>query len=306
VELSSSVPGLNPIQTIPISGTGIDALRTSGSAVSTGYLADSDDGTLLSFTAYNSSIDSVNANTLLGRGVATLDANGAFSLQTTYTGVSGNEVRGASSVNNTGWFIGDEGGVYTNNSILPSPPGDFRSMKSFGHTVYVLQAGPTVEPVSTISDPSGGTITPLPGLSAASSTNQDFYLISSGSNGSTFDVLYILSASSATEGTVSKYSLVGGSWTANGTYSTNFGGFGLTAAPTANGSGACLYLTTGTGATADNTVMKLVDTAGYNSPIDIISANSVTLYTAPDGMTLKGIALVPAAASSTPTPTPSP
>ena len=307
VELSSAVPGLNPIQTIAISGTGIDALRTSGSAVSSGYLADSDDGTLLCFTAYNSIIDSVNANTLLTRGVATLDPDGAFSLHATYTGISGNETRGATSVDNTHWFIGDEGGVYTNGAIAPSPAGDFRSMKSFGGTVYVFQAGPTVEPVSTISAPSGGTVTPLPGISAASSTNQDFYMISSGGNGSAFDVLYILSASSATNGTISKYSLVSGSWTANGSYSTSFGGFGLTAAPIANGSGACLYLTTGTGATAGNDVMKLVDTAGYNSQIGIETVNNVTLYTAPSGTTLKGIAFVPSTlVGPTPTPTPTP
>src|SRR5205085_10668231 len=181
-------PGANPIQTIPISGTGSNALRTSGSAASTGYLANSDDGTLLSFTGHNSTTGSpTNANTLLPRGVGVLNANAGFALQTTYTVISGNQTRGASTIDNVNWFIGDQAGAYTNGATSPSPTGNFRSMKSFGGTVYVFQAGASLQPVSTVSAPSGGTITPLPGIAAASSTNQDFYLISSGSNGNTFD-----------------------------------------------------------------------------------------------------------------------
>src|SRR5690348_14307290 len=101
-------------------------------------------------------------------------------------------------------------------------------MLSFGVTMYGFQVGNALDPVSTISAPSGGTITPLPGISAAASTNQDFYLVASGANGTTYDVLYILSATNATAGTISKYSLVSGSWSSNGTYTTTFGGFGLT------------------------------------------------------------------------------
>jgi hypothetical protein len=261
--------------------------------LSTGYLATTNDGTLLSFTAHNSTTTSGNANALLPRGVGTLDATGAFALQITYTGISGNQTRGTTSLNNTDWFIGDQAGVYTNGATSPSPSGNFRSIKSFGGTVYVLQQSATATNivVSTVSAPSGGTITGLPGL-ANNSTAQDFYLISSGSNGSAFDVLYVLSASSATAGTISKFSLVSGSWTANGTYTTTFGGFGLMAA--GNGNGASLYLTTGTGATAPNNVIQLSDTAGYNSTINI--TNNVTLYTAPTGTTVKGIAFAPAPA----------
>lgn len=98
VELSSTTPAANPVQTISISGTGVNALRASGSASSTGYLADNNDGTLLCFTAHNSTTTSGNANTILPRGVGTLDGSGAFTLQTTYTGISGNQTRGATSL----------------------------------------------------------------------------------------------------------------------------------------------------------------------------------------------------------------
>jgi hypothetical protein len=138
----------------------------------------------------------------------------------------------------------------------------------------------------------GKTLTGLPGL-ANDSTAVDFCLVSSGSNGSTDDVLYVLENSSATLGAVLKYSLVGGTWSANSVYLTSFGGFGLCAAT--NGGGAALYVTTGNGATAANNVIKLTDTAGYNSGPSISDASNVTLYTAAAGTTIKGIAFAPIA-----------
>ena len=125
-------------------------------------------------------------------------------------------------------------------------------------------------------------------------------MIQSGSNGSTFDVLYVLSASSATAGTIAKYSLVSGSWTANGSYTTSFGGFGLAAANNGSG-GALLYVTTGTGATTANQVIELTDTAGFNTAINITTANNVTLYTGAAGTILKGIAFAPVANTATTT-----
>jgi hypothetical protein len=295
VELSPAAPGTNPIQTIPIGASGPGALRISGAGKSTGYLANSDDGTLLCFTGYNSEDSSGNANALISRGVGTLDQTGGFALETTYTGTANAQTGGATALDNLNWFIADQSGTYTNAANSPSFSGNFCSMKSFGGTVYVFQADPVFQPVLTISAPTGGTLTPLPGISAASVDNQDFYLISSGNNGSLYDILYILTTSADTSGVISKYSLVGGFWTANGTYSTTFGGFGLAVQP--NGNGASLYLTTGTGNMDGNSVIMLTDTAGYNATIDIFAANNVTMYTAPVGSTAKGIAFVPGPSS---------
>src|SRR5262249_25496855 len=114
VEVSPSTPGQTSpgVQSIPINGTtGSTALRTSGSATSTGYLASTNDRTLLSFTGHNNTTTGVNANTLNPRGVGTLDAATNFTLQTTYTGTSGNQTRSATALNNTDWFIGDQGGI---------------------------------------------------------------------------------------------------------------------------------------------------------------------------------------------------
>ncbi|MEI6533873.1 MAG: YDG domain-containing protein, partial [Verrucomicrobiaceae bacterium] len=293
IELSPSVSGQTPSNSIAIDGTTTpNELRFSGSASSTCYLSHTNDGTLLVFTGHNSTSTGVNANTLTAHGVGTFNSAGSFALPTTYTGVNGQQTRSATSVNNTTWFIADQNGLYTNGASSASPAGNFRGAKSFGGTVYVCTASASIPPVGTIAAATGSTFTALPGLANGATTRQDFYLISSGSNGSTYDVLYVLDDTTGTAvGTIFKYSLVSGSWTANGSYTTNFDGFGLAAAK--SGSGAALYATTGSGATAANSVVKVTDTAGYNSTIAVTTANNVTLYTAPAGTTVKGIDFAP-------------
>jgi hypothetical protein len=133
----------------------------------------------------------------------------------------------------------------------------------------------------------------LAGLPNGATTRQDFYLISSGTNGTSFDVLYVLDATSATAGTIFKYSLVAGSWTANGTYTTNFGGFGMAARR--NGTGVDLFVSSGTGATITNKVVRLNDVAGYNTAIAITTANNVDIYTTDAGTIIKGVAFAPIA-----------
>jgi hypothetical protein len=278
------------VNSISIDGSsGSSALRTSGSASTPGYVSDSGDGTLLVFTGHNTTNAAGNVNTNVLRGVGTLDNSGSFVLQTTYAGVSGNQTRGACSLNNSLWYAGDQGGIYTNHSRVLNDA-NVRGVKSFGGAVYVLQQSKTAVVVSTLSA-DGDVLTGLSGLTTNNSA-VDFHLISSGSNGTVFDVLYVLDESSATAGTIEKYSLVGSSWKPSGSYATAFGGFGLCAAK--SGSGAVLYATTGTGATAANSLIELTDTAGYNATISITTGDNVTLYTAAAGTTMKGIAFAPA------------
>ena len=294
VEINAATAGQSAIQTIALPDTtnATDSFRMSGSATSTGYVARSNDGVLLSLTGHNSTNTSSNANTLNPRAVYTIDASGTVVKQTTYTGSSGNQTRGATTLNGTTWFIADQGGLYTNNSTSASPSGNFRAAKSFGGTVFIGQTSSTstVIQVAAVSAASGGTVTGLPGLTNNASF-MDFYLVQSGANGTAYDVLYILSDTSATAGTIAKYSLVSGSWTANGSYTTTFGGFGLAAA--ASGPGAALYVSTGTGATSANSVIKLTDTAGYNAAIGVTTANNVTLYTTGAGTIIKGLDFAP-------------
>ncbi len=278
------------VQTINIPGTGTDAIRVSGSATSTMYASNSNDGSLFCFTGHNSTNTGSNVNTLqTNKAVVTLNNSGTISLATLYNGTGTNQTRGATTLDNTNYFIGDQGGFYTNSSTTPSPSGNIRSVKSFGGTVYAFVSSASLPPVGIISAPSGGTYTALTGLANGNTSRQDFYLISSGSNGSSFDVLYVLDASSATVGTIFKYSLVAGSWTANGSYLTTVGGFGMYAEK--NGANVDIYITTGTGATTANSIRKITDGAGYNTTINVTSAS--TIYTAPSGLIIKGIARAP-------------
>lgn len=285
----------SPTSIFGIDGVGATAIPTrfSGSATSTMYVANSNDGSQLLLTGHASDNSSGNANTILPRRVLRLNANGDVASATTYTGASGQQTRGASTINNTNYFIGDQNGAYTNGSTTASPGGNFRAMKAFGGTTYVGIANASQAMVNTITAPSGGSINALMGI--PNSTNaQDFYLIRSGYNGNTFDVLYTLEASSATAGTIRKFSLVSGTWVANGSFTTDFGGFGLSARK--SGIGADLYVTTGTGATSGNAVRRLVDVGAYNQTISI-TANDI-LFSTPAGSTLKGVAFSPIAANA--------
>ena len=290
VELAPNVAGQTPTNVIAAPG-----MRISGSASSTGYVSHTNDRSLLTFTGVSSQDTAANVNTLNPRVVGTVNAAGTFAIPaTSYQGASGNQTRSASSLDNSTWFFGDQGGFYSNGTAAASPSGNVRGVKAFGGSVYSFVASASLAPVNTISAPTGGTVTPLPGLANGTGNHQDFYLIQSG-NSSAYDVLYILVTSSGTAGSIEKYSLVSGSWTANGAYATDFGGFGLAAQDQgAGGAGAFLYLTTGIGSTNANTARRLTDTAGYNAAISITTADNLILYTAPTGTNLKGIDLVPA------------
>lgn len=160
---------------IPDGASIANGLRFSGSATSTGYLSNSNDGTLLSFMGANSNNTGVNVNTLNPRGVGNFNAGGTYSLPTTYTGTSGNQTRSASTLNNINWFIGDQGGFYSNGTSAASPSGNIRSVKAFGGSVYAFTASASLPPVGIISAATGGTYTGLPGLANGATSRQDFY-----------------------------------------------------------------------------------------------------------------------------------
>lgn len=292
IEIDKTTVGQSAIQIINLPGTGTDAIRVSGSATSTLYAANSNDGSLFCFTGANdgSASTTVNTNTLTNRAVITINSLGAYSIATTYTGTSGNQTRCATTINNTDYYIADQGGVFTNVATTASPVANIRSIKSFGGIVYLSQSSTATSSiqVSTVSATTGGTITGLNGLTNLS-TLTDFYLISSGSNGSSYDILYVVRNTSPTVGAIDKYSLVNGNWTANGSCTTDFGGFGL-AAEYYN-SGALLYISSGNGATTANSVKRLTDAAGYNQTINI--ADNTLLYTSATGTIIKGIAFAP-------------
>jgi hypothetical protein len=301
IEVNSTTAGQTGANAVPIAGTGFTPLRTSGANLNTGYLSNSNYGNLVVFTGSRTPNDITilpNVDTADTKAVGAIDATGTFvltgggDLPASYNGVVGSDTRGATTIDGATYFISDESGLYTNGATAADPAGFFRGIKAFGGVVYVGQnsTDTNIIQVSTISAPTGGALAGLPGLTN-NNAFRDFYLIRSGDNGFTFDVLYVVSNTSATAGTIDKYSLVAGTWVHNGAYTETFGGFGLAAED--EGNGATLYVSTGTGNTTGNSIVKLSDTAGYNQPITITTASNVTLYTAPAGKILKGVAFTP-------------
>jgi hypothetical protein len=125
VEVNSSTSNQSsPVQSIAIPGTTTpaQALRINGSGGTTGYLANTNDGTLLGFAADNAAnstdLAQTSAASILPRAVATLNASGTLTLPASYTGTTGNQCRGATSLDDSAWYIADKGGIYTNSDTL--------------------------------------------------------------------------------------------------------------------------------------------------------------------------------------------
>lgn len=323
----------SPVNIFPISATGTNALRQASSG-STGRLADSDDGSLVCFSAALCGDSTVaDATTVDPRGAGTLNGLGAFTLQATYIGLgdaTANQARSAVSVDNLTWFMGDKGGVYTNgntaaNTYIPysvSNPANVRSLKSFGGTVYVLQEEGGTDPdslvLSILPAPANATSTPIPGAPANGSQSLfplegfpidgavlDFYLLRSGNNGNIYDVAYYIDGTNTTSGVIYKYYYTGQIdpntsqqvWASAGSsWPTPNGGDGLCARTNATG-GVDLFYTTGDGGSPGNSVVMVHDSSAWNQPINLTATNQ--LYTVATQTTLKGIAFAPINTNST-------
>jgi hypothetical protein len=305
VELNPSATQASPVQTIPLppannnsNPTLAQALRINGSGGTTGYLASSNDGTLVDIVDENplsaSDLGQATAASILNRAVVTFNSAANLTFQAYYTGVSGNQARAATSLDNNLWFVADKGGIYTTGAGSPGTAPDsttnMLNARAFGGALYGFSA--TAPGVTSIvsTGSTTGQLNPLPGLSIAGAT--DFYLISSGVNGATYDICYVADGASASSGTITKFSLASsGTWVSSGTYTTTFGGRSIIAA--GNGTGATLYLSGADGGTAGASVYQVTDTAGYNQPISVTTANNVNLYTFTGNNVPKGIAFVP-------------
>jgi len=318
----------SPVNIFPVPATGTNALRQSSSS-STGRLADSDDGTLLCFSAGGCGDSTVaDVTTVDPRGAGTFNSQGDFVLQTTYVGLgdaTANQARSAVSVDDMTWFMGDKGGVYTNNNTpddayIPysvANPANVRSLKSFGGTVYVLQQEGGTDPYSTVLSilpAPAGSPTPIPGAPANGSQSLfplegfptdgfvlDFYLLRSGNNGTIYDTAYYIDGTNSSTGAIFKYYYTGTIdpatqqqvWVSAGnSWPTPNGGDGLCAATNASG-GVDLYYTTGSGGTQGNSVVMVHDSEAWNQPINLTLTN--TLYALPlnSSANLKGVAFAP-------------
>ena len=115
VELLPSAAGqTKPVNITPITATGTNALRLSGSG-SCGHLSLSDDGTFLVFAAFDDNSSATPDETFnLNRAVGTLNYTNAFTKAGQYVSDSygGSQARSACSPDNVDFLIDDKGGLY--------------------------------------------------------------------------------------------------------------------------------------------------------------------------------------------------
>ena len=163
-----------------------------------------------------------------------------------------------------------------------------RQVTIFDGQLYMTDNQPgnaNVEAVGTgVPTTAGQTLTKLPGLPDSSSPAGFFFASLPGGT-----VLYV---ADDTAGNVQKYSLVGGTWTANGSV-TLAGAHGLIG--TVGGTTVHLYVTD------PGTLSTFDDTSGFDASI---GGTPTALATAPTNEGFRGVTLAPVmAAPATPTPT---
>lgn len=313
-----------PVNTYPIPATGTNGLRNSNSG-STGRLANSQDGTMVLFTAGLLSDSTVaDATTIDPRGCGSFNSSGNYVLQTTYVGLgdaTANQARSATTIDDFTFWMGDKGGVFTNGntpddayiSYTVGNQANVRSLKAYNGNVYALQQSggtdPTASVMAVITPPSSGVheLQELAGFPIDLSV-LDFSAVASGANGTNIDTIYYIDGTNTTSGAIFKFtnSFTFDPETGDEIWG-NAGGSQLDSWPTANGGdGLCartnasggfdLFYTTGNGSTVGNQVVMVHDAAAWNQPINVTATN--ILYNGHAGTILKGVAFAPVATNS--------
>ena len=287
-----------------------------------GLLTRSADGQYLLLTGYDTDLGTTAPDTadpsVIARVIGRVDSSGTIDTSTllTDTGLSGvtGSPRSAASTNGTDLFFGgNRGGVrYTTlgstgtSTTITTPAGQsLRQLNIFDNQLY---ATTNTDPVAigTVGTgtptTSGQTITALPGISSgmAGTTNEAYGFFFANLDGTPgLDTLYI-----ADDGNdaIQKFSLVGGTWTLNGSIA-------LTTPIPANPSVRGLIGTvTGTSVTLYGTtttrLYSVTDATGFNQiptgTISVLATNTVT-NSAFRGLAFAPVALVVPTATSTTT-----
>jgi hypothetical protein len=305
VEVNPSGAGQTvPVNIAPISASGPNGMRQSKSGT-TGRLSLSDDGTLLAFAAFVDNSSATPDETMnLNRAAASFNYSFGLTLAVTYTSTSlgGSQARAACVLGDgQTYIVDDKGGLYQGtlgDATIDQPnlnPYNNVVVRTFGGTPWVetqkAVAGQAIPVVYALGlDPVTGLwdVT-LPNNLTTDPIASDFYMIST-NGGSTYDVLYINDQVSGTQGVIKKYSLVGGSWMAGGSFTNKTGVDGLFATTNKNG-GVYLFYTTGGGGTGTNSIVRVTDGNGWGKNISITASN--VIYTTSASTSIKGLTFAP-------------
>lgn len=305
------------VQSIPLptTTTGANhAVTAGGTTTSEGMITRSVDGRYILATGYDAALGTAavagTTSSTVNRVVALVDASGNINSSTALTDAySGGNIRTATSTDGMDiWAGGSTGGVRytttgsTTSTTISTVIGNIRTVNIFGGQLYAsaqsgtlrvgtLGTGTPTTTGQTFSNFNGVPVQ-YPGTTTNTSPYQ-FFLADLSATEPGLDVLYIADDNSAVNGGgVQKYSLVSGTWVANGvanmtaSSSTAITGFrGLTGSVTAGS--VALYTATG------STLYSLTDASGYNNTItpNIL----VQIATAPTNTAFRGLAFTPTA-----------
>ncbi len=290
------------VQSIALPTSGTSSCTGSGSATSDGLMTRSADGQYLVIACYRADVGtaSVVSTTAAAnpRVVARIGIDGVIDTSTSVNDAysAGNIRSAASNDGSAYWASGSNSGI---RRVLHggSTSGDIsttltnnRQVHIFGGQLYQSTSSGTAIRIGTIGSglptSSGQTISNLPGFPVTGSPHS-FFLADLSSSIAGMDTLYVADDGAG----LLKYSLVAGTWTANGLLGTTTDDYrGLTGVA-ANGS-VTLYAVRDNGGGAD-TLVTVTDTSGYNAGI---TGTVSTVATAAANTAFRSVALAPAPA----------
>ncbi len=307
-----------PVQSIAMPTTGSGSNRTltaSGSATSEGELTLSADGNYLMLTGYDAPVGTASvagtASATTNRVVGRVDGTGNVDTTTALSDFStGNNPRSATSPNGTDiWVAGAAGGIrYTTfgtvgtSTQLNSTLVNFRQVNIVNSQLYASDSSGSTNRLNTIGSglptTAGQTITNLPGFETNTGSPYSFAFFDLTNTVAGLDTLYVADDAAG----IQKWSLVGGTWTLNGTIvpksptgANDFtrGLIGTASSPPAGGQLVTLF------STSPGFLHKVTDPTGYNSAP---SATDSTIATAGTNMAFRGVAFAPTAQTPPDTP----
>jgi len=289
-------------------------LVASGTATSEGFLTRSVDGRYIFLTGYAATPPAANLPTTtsatVNRTVGRIDTTGAVDTSTALTDfASASNPRSVASVNgSTFWVSGGAGGVryvsalgnITSTDLTSTAAsGTFANVRQtniFGGQLYASSGSGTntfrgVETVGTGLPTSGAqTVTRLTGLTDTNCpSTYGFFFADLSMSVAGVDTLYIADDDA---GALTKFSLVGGVWTSNGTIGVSADDYrGLTGMVV--GTTVTLYAARkgGSGTTGGGELVRLTDSSGYNGAF---VGTPTLLATAATRTAFRGVALAPA------------
>lgn len=280
--------GQSASYTFPLPSTGPNALTLSGTATSEGALSLSVDGRFLTFAGYNTSAgtsgvaSTTSSSVNRGAGLVSFAADYDLAARTDQ-GYTGNNVRGAVTVDGSGFWLsgnasGTAGGVWyvvgTTDTQVYNAINNLRVPNIFGGDLYFSTASGTgtrgIHKFSGLPTASGATATQV--LSTGSdSSPYDFAVSPTGTR------IYVADDRTGGVGGIQRWDYDGNAWSLTYTLGTgvaNVGARGLTV----DWAGATPVLFAITAETSANRLIRIEDTGSGAAAITLATAGANTIF----------------------------